>query len=61
MVSSVKILIKQGVSKGAGTGFEAEVFMEMGETEEVMKELIDKTLRCSQYLMKQPLVETRPE
>lgn len=56
MVSSVKLTLKQGVSKGSGLGWECEINMESTETEESMKALIDRAFKCSEYMMKKPLV-----
>lgn len=47
--SYVKVLFKKGVS--GGTGFEGELQMVEGTSEEVMKDLIEKTVRLSQELL----------
>lgn len=54
--SYVKLLMKQGVSKGSGLGWEAEICATPDESEETMKATIDKVSRLTEYLLKKPLI-----
>ena len=47
--SYVKILSKKGVS--GGVGFEAEILVAEGTSEELMKDLIEKTARLNDELL----------
>ena len=47
--SYVKLMIKKGVS--GGTGFESEICIAEGTSQETIKNLIDMTNECKDYLI----------
>ena len=55
-VSYVKLLLKQGVSKGSGVGFECEVCVDENTPVSVLKEIADKAAQVSEYLIKKDLI-----
>jgi len=54
--SHVRLILKQGVSKGSSIGWEMEVCAEDGVSEETLRDLADKAANVASYVIKKPVI-----